>query len=88
VRGRATIAEHGHDGSVWTRDLPVEEQLLGFPQVVQDDPRGDGQVALLHLGTDALGGDFLDAGDLLFYGPADAVRAGRWDRVTLSPSSC
>ena len=48
--------------------------LLGHPSVVQYDPRSPGQVSLLHVGHDeALGFEFLDGGDLTFYGDADDV---------------
>jgi hypothetical protein len=79
VLGRLTPAINGRIG----------HQLLGFPPVVQDDPREDGQVALFHIAHDAdLGFDFLDAGDLLFFGASDDIRARRWDRLTAWPSSC
>jgi hypothetical protein len=62
--------------------------LLGHPEVVQYDPREPGQVSLLHFGWDeALGFEFLDGGDLTFYGDADDVRSGRWERLTVSPAS-
>jgi hypothetical protein len=87
--GLDAVAEHVLADVVWNVNGNTAEQLLGYPPVVQEDPRtNDDDVAVLHLGTDALGGDFLDAGDLFFYGPADDVRAGRWDRLTISPSSC
>ena len=85
--GLDAVAEYVLGRVVWDVNGGVLDQLLGYPQVVQEDPRGDGDVAVLHLGDEALGG-FLDAGDLLFYGAADDVRAGRWDRLTISPSSC
>jgi hypothetical protein len=79
VLGQLTPAINGRIG----------HQLLGFPPVVQDDPREDGQVALFHIAHDAdLGFDFLDAGDLLFFGAPDDIRARRWDRLTAWPSSC
>jgi hypothetical protein len=63
--------------------------LLGHPVVVQDDPREPGQVSLLHVGWDeALRFEFLDGGDLTFYADAGDVRAGRWERLTVSPASC
>jgi hypothetical protein len=85
--GLDAVAEHVLSRVVWAVNGNRPEQLLGYPQVVQEDPRKDGDVAVLHLGDDALGG-FLDAGDLLFYGATEDVRAGRWDRLTVSPSSC
>ena len=67
----------------------VHHQLLGHPQVVQDDPRQDGDVALFHLADDgALGFNFLDAGDLLWFGTPADIRARRWKRLTVWPSSC
>jgi hypothetical protein len=63
--------------------------LLGHPVVVQLDPREPGQVSLLHMGWDeALRFEFLDGGDLTFYGDAEDVRAGRWDRLAVSAESC
>ena len=65
-----------------------DHQLLGYPAVVQDDPRDDGDVALFHLGNDGeLRFDFLDGGDLLFFGSADAIKARDWERLTVWPSS-
>ena len=62
--------------------------LLGHPVVVQGDPREPGEVSLLHLGWDeALGFEHLDGGDLTFHADADDVRAGRWERLTVSPAS-
>ena len=55
----------------------------------QDDPREPGEVALLHIGhDDELEFDFLDAGDLTVHGAAADIAAGRWDRLTITPSSC
>jgi hypothetical protein len=63
--------------------------LLGHPATTQDDPRDPGEIALLHVGWDErLGFEFLDGGDLTVHGTAEDVRAGRWDRLTISPSSC
>ena len=62
--------------------------MLGHPTVVQWDPREPGQVSLLHIGYDeALRFEFLDGGDLTFYGDEDDVRAARWDRLTVSRES-
>jgi hypothetical protein len=64
-------------------------QLLGFPLVVQDDPRDDGQVCLFHIGDDSeLGFSFIDGGDILFFGSPEDVRARRWDQLTAWPSTC
>jgi hypothetical protein len=30
----------------------------------------------------------LDGGDLTFHAAPEDVRAGRWDRVTVTPTSC
>jgi hypothetical protein len=63
--------------------------MLGNPSVVQEDPREPGEVSLLHMGSDEeLGFDFLDLGDITFYGDPDDVRAGRWERLTVSTQSC
>lgn len=67
---------------------PPRPQLLGFPLVVQDDPRDDGDVALLHVDPDVLGVPFLDGGDILFFLRAEDLEAHRWDQVTAWPSSC
>lgn len=62
--------------------------ILGHPEFVQGDPREPGQVSLLHLGWDeALGFEYLDGADLTFYGDAEDVRAGRWERLTVEPQS-
>ena len=59
------------------------------PTVVQVDPREEGQIALFHIGHDeGVGFEFLDGGDLLFFGDRDAVCARQWDQLTVSPSSC
>lgn len=64
-------------------------QLLGYPPVVQDDPREDGQVAVFHLAhAPDIGFEFLDGGDVLFYADEADVRDGRWERATAWPSSC
>jgi hypothetical protein len=31
--------------------------------------------------------EFLDGGDLTFYGDADDVRAGRWEKLLMEPQS-
>ncbi|HWI70394.1 MAG TPA: DUF1963 domain-containing protein, partial [Baekduia sp.] len=65
-----------------------DHQLLGFPCVVQDDPRADHEEALLHVATDEdLGFWILDGGDLMFYGDRDELRSGRLDRITLVATS-
>lgn len=62
--------------------------VLGHPSVVQGDPREAGDVSVLHLGWDPdLGFEHLDAGDLTFYGAADDVQAGRWERLTVHVAS-
>lgn len=62
--------------------------LLGHPVPTQEDPREPGEVALLHIGPDgALGFEYLDGGDLTVHGAEDDVRAGRWDRLTVSANS-
>lgn len=62
--------------------------LLGHPEPLQEDPREPGEASLLHVGWDEeLGFDFLDAGDLTFHGDPADVRAGRWERLTVSPGS-
>jgi len=49
----------------------------------------EGQIALFHIGHDeAIGFEFLDGGDLLFFGDRDAVCARQWHQLTVSPSSC
>ena len=64
-------------------------QLLGFPATVQDDPRTNDEVSLLHLVDDwQLDFSFLDAGSVHFYAPADELRARRWQQVTLWTSTC
>jgi hypothetical protein len=64
-------------------------QMLGYPPVVQEDPREDDEVAVFHMGPDAHPQfEFLDDGDLFFYGPPDDVGARRWDHLTVWPSSC
>jgi uncharacterized protein YwqG len=63
-------------------------QLLGFPATVQDDPRTNDEVSLLHLVDDwKLEFSFLDAGSVHFYAPADDLRARRWQQVTLWTST-
>jgi hypothetical protein len=62
--------------------------LLGHPVADPSDPRGAGQVNVFHVGFDeALGFEFLDGGALTFRGDADDVRAGRWDRLLVTPES-
>lgn len=69
-------------------NMRVLPQLLGFPATAQDDPRSDGELALLHFPDGAVPGfDFLDAGDLLFFGASHDVEAGRWDLITAWPGS-
>jgi hypothetical protein len=63
---------------------PDGNQLLGHPRTVQDDPRDPGDINLLHFAAV----EFADGGALQFYGPADAIKARDWDRITLSGSSC
>ena len=63
--------------------------MLGHPTVVQEDPREPGEINLLHLDWDEeLGFTYGDAGDVTFYGAAEDIRAGRWDRVKAIPNSC
>jgi hypothetical protein len=63
-------------------------QLLGHPPAVQEDPREDDDIALLHLTWDEpLGFTYLDGADLLVFGAPDDIRAGRWDRLTWMASS-
>jgi hypothetical protein len=65
------------------------QQLLGYPQHVQDDPRRPGQIVLFHIdGGGNLGFDFMDAGDIHFLGTPEDIRAGRWDQITVYPNSC
>jgi hypothetical protein len=69
----------------------VPHQLLGWPLTVQDDPRGADAAdeVLLHIADDAaLGLSILDAGALMFFGRPEDLRAARWERVTVWPSSC
>jgi hypothetical protein len=66
-------------------------QLLGWPPTVQDDPRGveAATEVLLHLGTDhALRFSPMDAGSLMVFGDPADLRAARWERATVWPSSC
>jgi hypothetical protein len=63
-------------------------QLLGFPATVQDDPRTNDEVSLLHLVDDwQIEFSFLDAGSVHFYAPADDLRARRWQQITLWTST-
>jgi uncharacterized protein YwqG len=63
--------------------------MLGHPTVVQEDPREPGEINLLHLDyDDELNFMYGDAGDVTFYGAAEDIRAGRWDRVKAMPNSC
>jgi uncharacterized protein YwqG len=63
-------------------------QLLGHPPNVQEDPREDDDIALLHLTWDEpLGFTYLDGADLLVFGAPAHIRAGRWDRLTWIASS-
>ena len=56
--------------------------MLGHPTVVQEDPRAPGEINLLHLDYDQeLNFMYGDAGDVTFYGAADDIRNGHWDRV-------
>jgi len=69
----------------------AQNQLLGYPWPVQEDPREPGQIVLLHVaGDNELGFwlDFLDAGDIHFLGTPEAIRGGRWDQLTVWPNSC
>lgn len=65
------------------------QQLLGFPQHVQDDPREPGQIVLFHIdGEGDIGFEFMDGGDIHFLGTPQDIRAGRWDRITVYPNTC
>jgi Domain of unknown function (DUF1963) len=67
----------------------VHHQLLGHPWAVQDDPRAPGQIVLFHIADDAeLEFSFLDAGDIHFLGMPEDIKACRWNRLTVVPSSC
>jgi uncharacterized protein YwqG len=63
--------------------------MLGHATVVQEDPRETGEINLLHLDDDE-GLNFMygDAGDVTFYGTAEDIRAGHWNRVKAMPNSC
>jgi hypothetical protein len=64
-------------------------QLLGHPGVAQEDPLDRDDVALFHLSPDpVIGFEFLDAGDLLVFGPRETIQNRRWDGLTWWPSSC
>jgi Domain of unknown function (DUF1963) len=88
-----TTTAPSRTGSSGSAGLPAAastatHSLRGFPEVVQEDPRENGQVALFRIGDDAgLGFSFLDAGDLLFFGAPEDIRAQRWDQLTIWPSS-
>lgn len=87
--GIDAVAEHVLERLTDAVNGEVDHQLLGFPAVVQVDPREEGQIALFHIGHDeGIGFEFLDGGDLLFFGDRDAVCARQWDQLTVSPSSC
>jgi hypothetical protein len=63
--------------------------MLGHPSVVQVDPREPGEINLLHLDYDEeLNFMYGDAGDVTFYGTAEDIRAGQWNRVKAMPNSC
>lgn len=65
------------------------QQLLGYPQPVQDDPRKDGQVVLFHIdGGGDIGFELMDGGDIHFLGTPDDILAGRWDQITVWPNTC
>jgi hypothetical protein len=62
--------------------------LLGEPGYIQEDPRGPGELSLLQINWDTeLGFEFGDGGQISFYGRADDLREGRWDRVRAMPDS-
>jgi hypothetical protein len=62
--------------------------LLGHPAVVHRDPRGPGDISLLHIGWDpAIGFEYLDGADITIFGAPGDVRAGRWDRLRISVQS-
>lgn len=68
---------------------PPGHLILGHPSVVQEDPREPGQINVLHMGWDEqLGFEFLDGGDITFYGDGADVEAGRWERLIVSTASC
>jgi len=62
-------------------------QILGIPVTSQDDPRDRGQVALLTVIPYTIGGDFLDGGDVSFVIGRRDLRARRWSRISVVPSS-
>jgi hypothetical protein len=67
---------------------PTDHQLFGYPQGAGDDPRGQGQIELLHLADDpALGFMVMDAGDIHFLGTPQDIRAQRWHQITVWPGS-
>jgi uncharacterized protein YwqG len=62
--------------------------LLGEPVYIQEDPRSAGETSLLQLNWDEeLGYMHGDGGQISFYGPADDLRAGRWQSVKATPDS-
>lgn len=65
----------------------AQNGVLGIPNAVQDDPRAPGQLTLLTLLPDTVGGSFLDAGSVSFLIDEDDLRARRWDRIEVYPDS-
>jgi Domain of unknown function (DUF1963) len=72
-----------------SRSMPSPDHLLlGHPPFIQDDPRDAGELSLLQLNWDEdLGFTYGDGGQVTFYGAADDIRAGRWDRLYAMPDS-
>jgi hypothetical protein len=68
-------------------DAP-EHLLLGEPTYIQQDPREPGELSPLQLNWDVeLGFTYGDGGQISFYGRAEDLRAGRWQRVKAMPDS-
>ena len=63
--------------------------LLGHPVFIQEDPCEPGEVSLLQLNWDEdhLGFMYGDGGQVTFYGAREDMRAGRWDRLKVTPDS-
>lgn len=87
--GIDALAERAVEHLTYRVNGANSQQLLGHPQHIQDDPRGPGQIVLFHIdGGGDLGFDFMDAGDIHFLGTPEDIRTGRWDQITVYPSSC
>ncbi|WP_026912904.1 DUF1963 domain-containing protein [Patulibacter minatonensis] len=65
----------------------AEHAVLGIPTTAQDDPREPGQLTLLTLLPDTVGGSFLDGGSVSFLIDAQDLKARRWSRIEVYPDS-